>query len=175
MTDKIDAQENSRQEVAVEMDSLERDRFELLSAYIDGEVTATERSQVQRMLAEDPQMQHLYSKLMKLRQEIQRLPVPVAETTAEETARQVFARINQRRSQRTFAWGGLAFAALFVSALSGIISGGQLLKPQLAQSPEQQEVASERLMIAVNRPLLEIPKVAVTSSEQLGMPDYTKQ
>lgn len=174
MTDNFDAQENSRQEIAIEMDSLERDRFELLSAYIDGEVTAAERSYVQQMLAEDRQMQCLYSKLMKLRQEIQRLPVPTAETTAEETTRQVFAQINQRRTQRTVAWGGLAFAALFVSALSGII-GGQIPRPQLAQSPERQEVASERLMIAVNRPLLEIPKVAVTSSEQLAVPDYTRQ
>jgi hypothetical protein len=58
---------------------------------------------------------------------------------------------------------------LFVGALSGIIPGGRSLVPQLAQAPEQQ-VAPEPLMIAVNRPVIEIPKAAVASPENLVQP-----
>jgi hypothetical protein len=37
------------------------DRFELLSAYIDGEVTAAERKQVEEWLATDPTVQQLHA------------------------------------------------------------------------------------------------------------------
>ncbi|NET56301.1 MAG: Fis family transcriptional regulator [Symploca sp. SIO2E6] len=149
------------------MDSLQRDRFELLSAYIDGEVTAAERYQVQELLSEDPNMQRLYTRLMKLRQGLQQLPVPTRETTAPETAEQVFSKIDRRRSRKAFIWGGAAVAALFVSAVSGVFSGGgRSLLPQLAQSP-QPEVTSEPLMISANQPVIEIPKTAVPDSERL--------
>jgi anti-sigma factor RsiW len=74
MTSNFDARKPSRQEAAREMDSLQRDRFELLSAFIDGEVTAAERKQVQQLLATDSDMQRLHSRLMKLRQGLQKLP-----------------------------------------------------------------------------------------------------
>jgi len=151
------------------MDSLQRDRFELLSAYIDGEVTAAERHQVQHLLSMDPDMQRLYTRLMKLRQGLQQLPVPTSETAAPETAQQVFSKIDRRRSRKTFIWGGAAVAALFVSAVSGIFPGSQSFVPKLAQSPEP-EVASEPLMISANQPVIEIPKAAVAPSQKLVEP-----
>lgn len=165
MTSNFDARKNSRQEAAREMDSLQRDRFELLSAYIDGEVTAAERKQVQELLANNADMQRLHSRLTKLRQGLQKLPVPATEATAQKTAQQVFTRIDRGRVRRTVVWGGAALAAVFVSALSGIFPGSQSLVPQLAQAPEQ-EIATEPLMIAVNRPVIEIPKAAVASPEK---------
>lgn len=36
------------------LDNLKRDRFELLSAYLDGEVTSSERHQVEDWLRSDP-------------------------------------------------------------------------------------------------------------------------
>jgi hypothetical protein len=45
------------------MDMVKRDRFELLSAYLDGEVTATERKQVEEWLANDASVQCLYARL----------------------------------------------------------------------------------------------------------------
>ena len=39
----------------------QRDRFELLSAYIDGEVTAAERGQIEQWLTTDPEVQCLYA------------------------------------------------------------------------------------------------------------------
>jgi anti-sigma factor RsiW len=74
MTSNFDARKHSRQEAAKQMDSLQRDRFELLSAFIDGEVTAAERRQVQELLATDADMQRLHSRLMKLRQGMQKTP-----------------------------------------------------------------------------------------------------
>lgn len=163
----FEASKHPRQETAKEMDSQQRDRFELISAFIDGEVTATERKQVQELLATDPEMQRLHSRLLMLRQGLQKLPVPVAETTAGQTAKQVFSKIDRRRNLRTVVWGGGAIAALFVSALSGIFSGSQSPLGNFAANSintQKQEVATEQpLMIAVNRPLLDIPKAAVSS------------
>jgi len=165
MTSNFDTREFSGQDSTREMDSQQRDRFELLSAFIDGEVTSAERKQVQQLLATDPQMQRLHSRLMKLRQELQHLPVPAAEATAQKTAQQVFSRIDRRRIRNTAVWGGAAVAAVFVSALSGIFPGSQSFSPQLAQSPKQ-EAAPEPLMIAVNRPIIEITKAPVASPQQ---------
>lgn len=169
MTSNFDASKNSRQDAVKEMDSLQRDRFELLSAYIDGEVTAAERTQVQELLATDSEMQRLHRRLMMLRQEMHQLPVPAPERTARETAEQVFSRIDRRRTRKTLIWGGAAIAALFASAVSGIFPGSRSLVPQLAQAPNQ-ETASEPLMIAVNQPIIEIPKAAVANPENFLQP-----
>lgn len=165
MTFNFDARKPSRQEAAREMDSLQRDRFELLSAFIDGEVTAAERRQVQALLDSDPQIQRLYSRLIKLRQGLQKMPVPAADATAQDTVQQVFLQIDRRRMKRAIIYGGAAIAAVFVTALSGIISGSRSI-PQLAQSPKQQ-VAPEPLQIALKQPLIDLPKEAVASPEKL--------
>jgi anti-sigma factor RsiW len=152
------------------MDSLQRDRFELLSAFIDGEVTAAERKQVQQLLSSDAEMQHLYTRLLKLRQGLQSMPVPSTEATARETAQQVFSRLDRRRIQRTVMWGGAAIAAVFVSAFSGIVfPGSQSWVPQMAVGPKQ-DAASEPLMIAVNYSVIEIPKAPVSSHKKLVEP-----
>ncbi len=170
MTSNFDARKQSKPKAVGEMDSLQRDRFELLSAYIDGEVTAVERKQVQEWLATDDQMKCLYTRLVKLRQGVQQLPVPTPETTAQETAEQVFSRIDRRRIQRTFLWGGAAIAALFVSAVTGVLPGSRSMMPQFAQNAVTPDAASEPLMIAVNRPVIEIPKAAVSPLEAPGQP-----
>lgn len=150
-----------------EMDILQRDRFELLNAYIDGEVTAAERKQVQEWLATDPQVQRLYSRLVKLRQGIQTIPIPVSDQPADKMVQQVFAAIDRRKTRRNVVWGGAAtIAALFIGAFSGIVPGSRSLSPQLAQSPNPAPaVAPAPLMVALNRPVVEIPKAAVAAPE----------
>ncbi|NEO97594.1 MAG: Fis family transcriptional regulator [Symploca sp. SIO2E9] len=169
MTENFDAPKNYIQEAVSEMDSLQRDRFELLSAYIDGEVTAAERSYVQDLLATDSDMQRLHARLIKLRRQLQSLPVPPTEITAQETAQVVLKKINRQRIHKTITWGGGAIAALFVCALSGIIPGSQSPQPTLVEfnSPE---VSSEPLMIAVNRPVIPIPKTAAYPTKLLDTP-----
>lgn len=46
----------------------ENEKFELLSAYLDDEVTAEERALVNHWLASDPEMQKSYQKQLKLKQ-----------------------------------------------------------------------------------------------------------
>jgi anti-sigma factor RsiW len=143
-----------------DIDMLKRDRFELLSAYLDGEVTAAERRQVEDWLANDPEIQRLYGRLLKLRQGLHTLPVPPAEQPAEQTIQQVFGRLDRRRN-RAVGWGGAAIAALFIGALSGVLPSRQSI--QIAKSPEPAGVAAEPLRVALNTPVVEIPKAAIAA------------
>ena len=170
MKSNFEADQNSRQEATTQMDSLQRDRFELLSAYIDGEVSAAERKQVQQLLTTDSDMQRLYSRLTKLRQGIQHIPLPETTSTGQQTANQVFAQIDKRRNLRTAIWGGAAIAALFVSAISGIIPGSRSLVPQIANKPD-----AEPLEIALNQPVIEIPKGTVAEQQKWMQPSILPQ
>lgn len=136
------------------MDMLKRDSFELLSAYLDGEVTADERRQVENWLDNDPEIQLLYGRLLKLRQGLRSIPAPPAQQPAEQTVQQVFARLDRRPKIAGF-WGGAAIAALFISALSAVLPTSQLPERQQASSPPQ---ALPDLMVALNSPVVEIPK-----------------
>jgi anti-sigma factor RsiW len=146
-----------------DLDSLQKDDFELLSAFLDGEVTAAERQQVQQRLTTDAEMQRLHKRLLKLRQGfmgIENLPLPVVSSSAADLTQQVFARVDQRRQLR---WGlgiGGAIAALAVGALSFVLSPNPTPSSlQLVQQPsaESSQPKPELLMIAVNRPVIEIP------------------
>lgn len=135
----------------------QRDRFELLSAYLDGELTAAQRRQVEEWLAHDPQVQQLYARLLKLRQGLRTLPVPSASQPVDETIQQVFSRIHDR-SRRLF-WGGAAIAAVVASALSGTLTMRE--SRQFAETLEPKPAVNEPLMVAINSPVIEIPKAAV--------------
>jgi hypothetical protein len=130
-----------------------RDRFELLSAYIDGEVTAAERRQVEEWLTNDPTTKRLYSRLMMMQQGFQSMPAPAAEQSAQELAAKVLQRV-ERKSKRNLVWGGGAIAALLIAAVSGVAGGRQLFAPQLATSPVPAE--SDGLVVALNEPIMEI-------------------
>ena len=145
---------------------LKRDRFELLSAYLDGEVTAPERKQVEEWLATDPAIQRLYGRLLMLRQGLRSMPVPTTQQPVEQTVEQVFFRLD-RRPKLTLVWGGAAIAALFIGALSGVLPNNRSTVPQVAQSSQQQiEPAPEALMIALDHPVVEIPKAPIADPEQ---------
>jgi anti-sigma factor RsiW len=145
-----------------EIDSLLRSRFELLSAYLDGEVTAAERRQVQEWLERDGEIQHQYAQLLRLRQVIQSLPLPLERVPVEETIERVFIRLNRFRFRRLVVVGGSAIAAMAIGALASVFSGSQSPVPQLARSPVTPTVEeSPNLMVALNAPPIEIPKPAV--------------
>lgn len=147
------------------LDVEKRDRFELLSAYLDGEVTADEKRQVELLLETDPAMQRLQTRLMKLRHSFRTLPVPPSEQPVEQTVEQVFARI-ERKPRRMIAWGGAAIAAVFVGALVSLMPRNEFI-PAIARAPQSQEaVPSKGLMIALDRPVIEIPKAAIATPNQ---------
>jgi negative regulator of sigma E activity len=151
------------------MDMVKRDRFELLSAYLDGEVTAAERKQVEQWLEQDPFVQRLYARLLKLRQGLRTMPVPQSQQPLEQTVQQVMARLRRRR----LAWmcGGTAVAATVIAAVSSLLPNSEIT-PKLAQkqSIEQTQVKSEPvaaapLMLAINNPIMAIPKAAESSPQ----------
>ena len=142
---------NNQRQGAV--NTMMRDRFELLSAYLDGEVTAAERRQVEEWLAADPSVRGLYDRLLSLRHGFQGMPVPSAGQPAQELANRVFQRVDRRRNL-ALVWGGSAIAAMFVAMMSGLVSDQQLFAPQLAQSPTSE--SSDGLMIALNEPVVDL-------------------
>lgn len=155
---------NNRESI-VAVNTLKRDRFELLSAYLDGEVSAAERRQVEEWLANDPVVQRLYARLMSLRQGLQKMPGPAAQVPVEKTVAKVFERLDRRRNHRILAWGGAAIAAGVVAAVSGIFGTGQSFAPQVARNSTPQ-VSSDSLMIALNTPVIDIPKAPVANPEK---------
>jgi anti-sigma factor RsiW len=157
-----------------EMDKAKSDRdmlrecdcFELLSAYLDGEVTAGEKKQVEEWLVSDPKIQHLHKRLLQIRQRMQSMPIPTPEVTAAQLSDRVFRRVRQRRLKRIAVWGGGAVAAVLVGAVSLLLPRSNTLVPQLAQSSPPTEKDSEPLMIAVNQPVVPIPNAVPVVSPQ---------
>lgn len=150
----------------VDQDNPLEDRFELLSAYLDGEVTAAERRQVQQWLDNDPQMQRLYTRLLRLHHNIENIPIPKTEESTEQLSQGVFRRLDQRRRMRQILlWGGSAIAAVVVGGVSGLFPGTYSPTPQMAEVPLI-ENNPEPLMIALNRPAVNIPPEAIPGAIQ---------
>jgi len=149
---------------------VKRDRFELLSAYLDGEVTAAERKQVEDWLANDTSIQRLHKRLLSLRQGLRNLPVPQSGKSIEETVDSVMARL-RRRSKIVWMFGGAAVAACVIGSLSSLIPSGEPGILRLASNPLQQTQKSSSddrsfPMVALNKPPLPIPKAAQNLPQQ---------
>lgn len=125
----------------------ERDRFELLSAYFDGEVDGAECQQVETWLATDAETRTLYDRISSLHRGIQSIPVPAA-ASAQQLADGVFSRIDRQRRYRNLRWGG-AVAAAFVAVVSGMTLSSRSFSPQMAQSRQERDGTDPT--IALNR------------------------
>lgn len=147
----------------------ELDCFELLSAYLDGEVNVEERQQVQYWLDNDPQIKKLYLQLSRLHHGIGNIPIPQATIPAKDLSDRVFQEVDStKRKRKITLWGGGAIAALVLATISNLFIGGGNVPPlRLAESSEQEQ-ATARVMVAVavNKPAVIIPKTAVSSSEE---------
>ncbi|NEO26746.1 MAG: zf-HC2 domain-containing protein [Kamptonema sp. SIO4C4] len=144
------------------MNGIKRDRFELLSAYLDGETSPQERQQVETWLTEDPNIQQMYRRLLQLRRGLQSLPVPEPQQSAEEMAEQVYATVKRRHHRRVAVWGGTAVAAAVVGLVTMVLPGNQSLLPRMAETTEKDPAiatSSDDLMLAINKPVVEIPTV----------------
>lgn len=145
----------------------EAHRFELLSAYIDGEATIEERKQVQQWLDTDPEIKKTYLQLLQLQGEMQNLTVPPQETvSADILTQQVFNSIDRTRNRKkALIWGG-AIAATVVATFSSLVP---LPAPSLRMAKESiQDRVSKPTMVAVslNKPTVVIPKAAVSASDR---------
>ncbi len=176
------------------LDMLKRDRFELLSAYLDGEVTAAERREVEALLATDPVAQCLHQRLLRLRQELRSMPCPVV---IKESKDQLVGRVLARTYHRTcqlLVWGGMTAALILTSLVSLQWDDGRW-SPQVTTSPQDSHSATNpalpdqrmaidtsslepsgsstsnapssdgALMVALNRPVIAIPKARSSGSE----------
>ncbi|MFM2310804.1 MAG: hypothetical protein RLZZ04_80 [Cyanobacteriota bacterium] len=141
------------------------DNFELISAYLDGELSSTERFQVQKWIDEDPQMKQLYHKLLALQGQIQSLEAPPTRRTVGEITEQVFQSLDRQHRRRRLLWGGGAIAASCLATITGLIPG--LMSPSLrvAHSPNAHDLAPQvppeqvMLAVALNKPAINIPKL----------------
>lgn len=127
------------------LDKLTTDaRFELLSAYIDGELSAGERKQVEAWLESDPEMQRQYQTLSSLSRSFQALPTPQSSASADEMLDAVFSKVERQPRALKIAGIGAAVVAV-IGALSALFSS-TILSPQMAsrKAPATSQVASQK-------------------------------
>lgn len=101
------------------MNMYHRDRFELLSAYLDSEVTAAERGQIEEWLTTDPEVQCLYARVLKLRPLWVTMPAPTAQPPMKRNVQQVFPGLRGKAKMTT--WVGTVLATVLLGSLSAIL------------------------------------------------------
>jgi anti-sigma factor RsiW len=126
------------------MDGLDKltmdDRFELLSAYVDNELSVGEKQQVEAWLESDPEMKQQYRALSAISRSFQSMPMPTTQTqSSNDMLEAVFAKVD--RKPRLLKLTGMTAIFAGISAL-GALFVAPILSPQLAkQNPPQ--VASQ--------------------------------
>jgi hypothetical protein len=116
------------------------EQFELLSAYLDDEVTPAERATVNQWLANDPAVRQLYANLTSVQTHTRRIPVPRS-ATSEEILSGVMQRLDRRR--RRFWWvSGSAIAATITAVLTSLVGSVNAPAPQLASHRSPLSVAT---------------------------------
>ncbi len=108
----------------------EETRFELLSAYVDDEVTFEERQLVAQWLRDEPAIQHTYRQLLMLRQAIRTAPTPVPGKFTQPPPTPP--NLHQRTSVETIRW--TLVCTIAIAILGGI---AQLSTSQGRQSLEE--------------------------------------
>jgi hypothetical protein len=159
---------------SVNAEQSEFEQFELLSAYLDGEVSAAERKQVEAWLDHDPKLRQIYQRLLKLQNGVKAMPMAAPSIQPEQLAQNVLKRVD--RSRRLWVWGGIGTAAAIVMGSLSSLLTGQSWDMKTAQQPLQGQptfnppsvaiqndanaaLPNATLMIALERPPVEIPIV----------------
>ena len=133
-----------------------QDEFELISAYIDGELSPEERNRVQRLLDRNGEVKRIYTQLLALQGKMQSSVAPPSNKSVAEISSGVFQSLERRR-QRKFIWGGSALAASLVAAI-GLLPGTPDFR--MAARQESPIVRSNAVMlsVALDKPAIDIPK-----------------
>ena len=139
--------------------NLADDCFELVSAYIDGELSLAEKQQVQTWIDQDPQVKAFYAQLLALQSQMQHSVAPPSDKSVVEITAEVFATIDverRRTRQRKLVWGSGAIAASLLAALTGMIPG---INPAIRMAQKSApNTGAVMLAVAVNKPAIDIPK-----------------
>ena len=152
-----------------------RDCFELLSAYLDGEVNANERRQVEEWLSHDQAIRELYRQQLEIRQGLRNMPIPVSQHSGETIVQRVFTSVN-RRYQLKWMLGGAAIAACVCGTITGLLPiprTWELANNNLIETTPTTKATLSKLntsppMVALNNPVIEIPKTAVAPTQAVG-------
>jgi anti-sigma factor RsiW len=113
------------------MDMHNRDRFELLNAYLDGEVTADERQQIENWLTTDSEVQRLYARALELRQKWQ-IMSPLAPQPITSEVKQMFL-CRKTKPKRAVLWETILLTAVALTASLGILPERQSSVLPMAQ------------------------------------------
>lgn len=152
---------SAREQSFGDLDVTKRDRFELLSAYLDGEVTPDERRLVTTWLNQDESTKCLYTRLLNLRQGIQGLPVPATYQSADEAVVHVMQRLDCRFKTMAMATAGV-ISLILMGGLSGVFNHRtSLWELAFFESPPVNENALE---VALDQPVIAIPKAPVSGN-----------
>ncbi|MEM8602607.1 MAG: transcriptional regulator [Cyanobacteria bacterium P01_H01_bin.121] len=146
--------------------NVERERCELLSAYLDGEVTASERQQVEYWLSEDANFLDKYHRLLRLRDSLQALvPVSVATISAEATVQAVLDCSTGRSRRRGFKLG--AAAAVVIGMVTGAVLAQTRWVPQIAQTSQSDSgvVNAEPVVISLDQPIIPLSANTVEADQ----------
>lgn len=139
-----------------ELDVMKRDRFELLSAYLDGEVTPEERQLVLVWLNSDPKAKGLYNRLLCLRKGLRETPSVSHCGDPEATLAGVFKCLNQRFQLVTMAGLGVAVIGT-LNLLSGSPSSQSLWQGASLSQPESLKIALDQPAFPIPDPSLVVP------------------
>lgn len=142
------------------------ERFQLLSAYIDGEVSEAEEQLVETWLSDDPNFRLIYQKQLKLRQLLIDLPAPIpvnssARIETDRMVNRVMAEIERRSQRRKWKLAGLGIS---VAAIVGVFGSMFTFNSSPQFSPVANSVKpaavvkEEPILIAMEEPLVPLPK-----------------
>lgn len=142
------------------------ERFELLSAYIDGEVTDAEEQLVEQWLSDDINFRCLYQRQLKLRQLLIDLPVPVAAHSSAKLEtdvmiNRVMAEIDKRSQRRKWKLAGIGISVAAVVGIFGSLftfNSSPQFSPVANNIKSPAQVKEEPILIAMEEPLVPLPK-----------------
>ncbi len=126
---------------------IDADKFELLSSYLDGELTPQEKSQVEEWIAQDRDFAQCYQEQLKLQQMWQ---VPVGNVTSELCFEETWNYIQSRQQQRWLRRGIIALTMAVVSVSSLFVAQ--------RYSWQQAKAKEEPILMALEQPILPMPK-----------------
>ena len=140
--------------------------YELLSAYLDGELTAAERVQVEQLLASDPAARQLFSDLRALSSTLQSLPQhrlkeSLSDAVLHQAEHEMLAGplpkddrpvpqamawwsiVRRFTRPRTLVWLGLTAAVAILLSVTDPGRRPQMVRQELAQAPVKTEASPE--------------------------------
>jgi anti-sigma factor RsiW len=146
------------------------ERFELLSAYMDGEVTAEERRLVESWLAEEPKVQQMHQRLLALKDGFSTMPTVEPARPIAQTIDQVFEKVERRSRLRLLVGGSIAAAAAIVATVMGIntVGSGSLqfatqtanrTQTRVSPAPVEEKMTAGYL-VSLEEPVITISKSA---------------